>query len=81
MNLDFSLQVSPEKQVTFSVETPEVYQQINATSVVHGERDVCAQVVAVKVLFMSEMYELKREINRLRENIDKINNAGENNLY
>ena len=81
LNLDFGLQVSPEKQVTFSVETPEVYQQINVTSVVHGARDFCVQVVAVKVLFMSEMYELKREINRLRENINKINNAGENNLY
>ena len=31
---------------------------------------------------MSEMYQLKREINRLRENINKRDqNAGENNLH
>ena len=31
---------------------------------------------------MGEMYELKREINKLRKNINKRDqNAGENNLY
>ena len=29
LNLDFSLKVNPEKQVTFSVETSKVYQPIN----------------------------------------------------
>ena len=35
LNLDFSSEVSPEKQVTVSVETPEVYEQIKVTHVVN----------------------------------------------
>ena len=71
LNLDFSPEVSPEKQVIFSVETAEVYQQINATPVVHRATHFRTQPVAVKVPFISEMYKLKRQINRLRENINK----------
>ena len=74
--------MSPKKQVTFSVETPDVYQQINTTPVVHGATDFYSQLVTLKARFMSEMYELKREINRLIENINKRDqNAGENNMY
>ena len=60
LNLDFSPKVSPEKQVTFSVETPEVYQQINinAAPVGYGATNFNSQLVALKALFMSEMYEL-----------------------
>ena len=72
LNLDFSPDVSLEKQVTLSVEIPEVSQQINAAPVVHEVTDFSVQLVAVKALFMSEMYEVKREINRLRENINKM---------
>ena len=60
LNIDFSPEVSPEKQVTFLVETPEVYQQITATPTVHGPPHFSAQLVAVKALFTSDMYELKR---------------------
>ena len=35
LHLDFSPEVSPEKQVTFSVEIPEVCQQINTTPIVY----------------------------------------------
>ena len=49
-NLDFNPDVIPE-QVTFSVETPEVYQQINATP--YGATDFSSQLLAVKALFMS----------------------------
>ena len=66
LNLDFSHEVSPE-QVTFSVKTPEVDQQINATPVVYGAIDFTSQLVAVKALFMSEIDELEREKNRFRE--------------
>ena len=55
--------MSPKKQVTFSVETPEVYQQINATPIVYAATDFSAQLVAVRTLFMSEM-KLKRVENR-----------------
>ena len=71
LNLDFTLEVSPEKQVTFSVETPKVYQLINGAPIVHGATDFSAQLVVLKALFM-------KKINSLREN---INNTGENNLY
>ena len=58
------------------------YQQINRTPVVHGATDFNSQLVALKALFISKMYELKREMNRLRENINKRDqNTGENNLY
>ena len=67
LNLDFSPEVSPEEQVTFSVETLEVYQHIDAAPVVYGATDFSSQLVAVKALFMNEMYELKIEINRFRE--------------
>ena len=81
-NFNCSLEVGPEKQVTFSVETPEVYQQINATLIVHPATDFRLQLKALKALSMSEMYELRKEINRLRENINKRDqNTGENNLY
>ena len=54
----------------------------NATPVVHGATDFNSQLVALKALFMCEMYELKRKINRLRESINKRDqNAGENNFY
>ena len=66
LNLDFSHEVSPE-QITFSVETPEVYQHINATPVVYEEIDFTSQLVAVKALFMSEIDKLEREKNRFRE--------------
>ena len=62
LNLDFSPEVSPEEQVTFSVETLEVYQHIDAAPVVYGATDFSSQLVAVKALFMNEMYELKIEI-------------------
>ena len=82
LNLNFSLKVNPEKQVTFVVETPEVYQPINPIPVVHGATDFNPQLVPLEALFTREMYELKREINRLRENINKWDqNAGKNNLY
>ena len=45
LNLDFSPKVSPEKQVTFSVKTPEVEEQINATPVVHGATDFNSQLM------------------------------------
>ena len=35
LNLDFSPEVSPGKQVTFLMETPEVYQQINPTPILY----------------------------------------------
>ena len=61
LNSDFSPEVSPEKQVTFLVETPEVYQLINAAPIVHGATDFSVQLVAVKALFMNEIYELKEK--------------------
>ena len=56
LNLDFSPEVISEKQVTFSVETSRV-----------EAIDFSAHLVAVKVLFTSEIYELKRKVDRLRE--------------
>ena len=53
------------------METPKVHQQINALPTVFEATDFSAQLVAIKALFMSEIYELKRKINRLRENINK----------
>ena len=73
LNLDFSPEVSPEKRVIFSVETPKIYQEINATLIMHKATDFSAQLVAVKTPFMSEIYELKREIIRLRKSIIKGN--------
>ena len=37
----------------------------------HETPDFSAQLVALKALFMNEVYELKRETNRLKENINK----------
>ena len=55
---------------------------MNAIPVVHGATDFNLQLVTLKPPFMGEMYELKREINKLRKNINKRDqNAGENNLY
>ena len=49
---------------------------------VHEATDFTAQLVAVKALFISEIYQLKIETNRLRENINKVDqNTGDNNLY
>ena len=62
LNLDFSSEVSPEKEAIFAVESPQNYQEINATPIVHEAADFGAQLVALKRLFMSEIYELKREI-------------------
>ena len=64
------------------MKTPEVYQETNATPILNEATDSGAQLVAVKRLFMSEICELKREINRLRENINKRDqHTGHNNLY
>ena len=57
LNLDFSHEVSTEKQVTFSVKVPNVYQQINATSIVQEPTYFSASLVAVKALFVSEINE------------------------
>ena len=57
LNLDFSHEVSTEKQVTFSVKVHNVYQQINATSIVHEPTYFSASLVAVKALFVSEINE------------------------
>ena len=64
------------------MEIPKFYQDINATHIEHEGTDFDAQLVAVKRLFMSETDELQRDINRVREIIDKSDqNTGNNNLY
>lgn len=48
----------------------------------HEARDITAQLVAVKALFVHEIYDLNRETNRLRVNINKSDQyAEDNNLY
>ena len=48
----------------------------------HEARDITAQLVAVKALFMHEIYDLNRETNRLTVNINKRDQyAEDNNLY
>ena len=48
----------------------------------HEARNVIAQLVAVKALFVHEIYDLNRETNRLRVNINKKDQyAEDNNLY
>ena len=48
----------------------------------HEARDITAQLVAVKALFVHEIYDLNRETNRLRVNINKRDQyAEDNNLY
>ena len=58
LNLDFSPVVSPGKQVKFSVETHKVRTQINPAPILYKAIDFKAQLVAVKALFMTEIYEL-----------------------
>ena len=48
----------------------------------HEARNVIAQLVAVNALFVHEIYDLNRETNRLRVNINKRDQyAEDNNLY
>ena len=48
----------------------------------HEARDITAQLVAVKALFVHEIYDLNRETNRLRVNINKSDQyPQDNNLY
>ena len=48
----------------------------------HEATDFSAQLVALKALFINEIYQLKRDRNRLRENVNKIDqNTRDNNLY
>ena len=48
----------------------------------HEARNVIAQLVAVKALFVHEIYDLNRETNRLRVNINQRDQyAEDNNLY
>lgn len=71
-----------EKQVTFWNKTPKVHQQINVAPIIYAATDFSAQLVAVKTFLMSGMHYLKREINKLRENVNKSDqSAGENSLY
>ena len=58
LNLDFSPVVSPGKQVKFSVETHKVRTQINPTPILYKAIAFKAQLVAVKALLMTEIYEL-----------------------
>ena len=60
LNLDFSSKVSPRKQVTFSVETSDVYQQMNPTHIVYKATVFSTQLVTVKALFMIEIHKLKK---------------------
>ena len=48
----------------------------------HEARNVIAQLVAVKALFVHGIYDLNRETNRLRVNINQRDQyAEDNNLY
>ena len=45
----------------------------------HEARNVIAQLVAVKALFVHEIYDLNRETNRLRVNINQRDQYAEDN--
>ena len=64
------------------MEILEVYQQTSEAPMAHEARDITAQLVAVKALFVHEIYDLNRETNRLRVNINKSDQyPQDNNLY
>ena len=60
------LDTTPPINVTNSVETPSLNDLKNSNNTKNMSHDVDVQLVAIKVYFMNEIYEIKREISQLK---------------
>ena len=64
--LEQNLETTPPIKVNNSVETPSLNDLKNSDNTKNMSYDVDVQLVAIKAYFMNEIYELKREISKLK---------------
>ena len=69
LELRFDPSLATRNQVSFSVDTPQIWKQIRKPPEIFDYKDLNAKFVAMK----DEIYDLKLEIKKLKEGIEKMN--------
>ena len=69
LELRFDPSLATRNQVSFSVETPQIWKQIRKPPEIFDYKDLNAKFVAMK----DEIYDLKLEIKKLKKGIEKMN--------